>query len=116
MAEQTSNESGARLQRLMGFLGHDPGNLTLRRDTIRVALDAAQWSIVRSLTDEGLALHADDPVLLALSGHGYLGERRYQDAERTLVAALDAGVEPAEVRYNLAYALFMQRRYSDALS
>jgi Tfp pilus assembly protein PilF len=50
-----------------------------------------------------------------LSGLVHLQAQRYVDAEQVLSAALARGVEAAEVRYNLAFALFMQQRHADSL-
>jgi len=60
-------------------------------------------------------VHPGEPALLALSGLVHLQAQRYVDAEQVLSAALARGVEAAEVRYNLAFALFMQQRHADSL-
>lgn len=104
-----------RLKRLLAFLEQDPGNLQLRKDAIRLAHDAGSWDVASELIETGLDLQPLDPSLHALAGFSWLQARRYADAERELWAALSLGVEPAEVRYNLALALYLQGRYEDAL-
>lgn len=112
----TSSAVGpARLNRLLAYLEHDSGNLALRKDAVREACDAGQWETARRLIDAGLEAHPDEAGLLALSGFAHLQAQRYDDAEQTLSTALARGVSAPEVRYNLAFARFMQRRYSDAL-
>lgn len=111
----SSAAQSARLDRLLRLLDHDTGNVALRKDAVREACDTAQWDMARELIDVGLWLHADEAELLALSGFAYLHTQRYADAEQALSAALAHGVDAPEVRYNLAFACFMQKRYSQAL-
>lgn len=104
-----------RLQRLLGYLRMDPSNLPLRKDAIREAAGVGEWQTVRALVDTGLRAYPEDAELLAESGFAHLQAQRYTDAEQVLLDALELGIGPAEVRYNLAFALFMQARYADAL-
>lgn len=104
-----------RMQRLLTYLQQDPGNRQLREDAIRLAHDLARWDIARELLDAGLALQPQAGTLRALNGFSYLQASQPADAERELWAALSLGVEPAGIRYNLALAIFLQRRYLEAL-
>jgi tetratricopeptide (TPR) repeat protein len=104
-----------RLARLLEFLKLDPGNLRLRKDAIVEAREASQWGIAQELIDSGLERSPDDADLLAHAGFASLQAQRYDAAVDSLRAALALGVEPAEVRYNLAVGLFMQKRYEEAL-
>jgi tetratricopeptide (TPR) repeat protein len=110
-----STSPSARLNRLLQCLDHDTGNVALRKDAVREACETRQWDMARELVDVGLWLHPDDAELLAQSGFVYLHEQRYADAGLALSAALANGVNAPEVRYNLAFACFMQKRYSQAL-
>jgi tetratricopeptide (TPR) repeat protein len=107
--------SSIPLSRLLEFLELDPGNLALRRDAIEKAFGADRLDLADELIGAGLAAHPDEPTLLALSGLVHLQAQRYADAEHAFAGALARGIEAAEVSYNLACALFMQRRYSEAL-
>lgn len=111
----SSIPGSSRLQRLLGLLELDPNNLTLRLDAIRESVDNGEWDIGRQLIDAGLRAHPDEPNLLGWSGFAHLHAQQYVDAEQTLRAAVTAGLEAPELSYNLAFALFMQRRYADAL-
>jgi tetratricopeptide (TPR) repeat protein len=110
----SSAELATRLDRLLSYLGHDAGNLALRRDAVRTACDSGQWEIAREIIDAGLWLHADDPELLALSGFAHLQAQSFDAAVNDLSAALACGITAPEVRYNLAFAHFMQRQYPQA--
>jgi tetratricopeptide (TPR) repeat protein len=113
-AHPTADRS--RLERLLWFIVHDPDNLKLRQDAVREACAVQEWPVARGLLDIGLQSHPDDAELLAHAGLVYLQARQYVAAERVLTAALAQGLEPAEVRHNLAFALFLQRRPLDALA
>jgi tetratricopeptide (TPR) repeat protein len=104
-----------RLTRLLGFLERDPGNLALRKDVIRAAHDSRSWQLAAEMIEIGLQAHPQDAELLALCGYSCLQSQRHAEAEQALQSALALGVEPAEVRYNLAVALFKQRRYGEAV-
>jgi tetratricopeptide (TPR) repeat protein len=105
----------SRLERLLRYVELDPGNLVLRLDAIREAFAAGNWDAARRMLDAGLVTHAGDAQLLELSGFAYLRAQSYPDAEQALRGALGAGATSPELKYHLAIALFMQRRYADAL-
>jgi tetratricopeptide (TPR) repeat protein len=107
--------TASRLDRLLSFIKRDAGNLALRKDTIREACGTGNWEIARRLIQESLQAHPQEAELLALCGLTCLQGQAYVAAERALSAALTQGVDAAEVRYNLAFALFMQRRCLEAL-
>ncbi|HET9446059.1 MAG TPA: tetratricopeptide repeat protein, partial [Steroidobacteraceae bacterium] len=86
-----------RLERLLGFLEQDAGNLALRKDAVREACNLGNWEKAAELIDTGLFLHPSEPELLALAGYTQLQTQRYLEAEQTLTAAIAAGVVPARL-------------------
>jgi tetratricopeptide (TPR) repeat protein len=104
-----------RLERLLSHIELDAANLVLRKDAIREACDTGEWDIARRLIDNGLLVNPGEPWLLAFRGYAHLQAQRFSEAEQALRGALIAGVDALEVRYNLAFALFMQKRHEDAL-
>jgi tetratricopeptide (TPR) repeat protein len=110
-----SSPSQDRLTRLLAYIEHDAGNLALRKDAVREACDIGQWGTARKLIDAGLETYPGESGLLALSGLLHLQAQRYGDAEQALSAALARGDGNPEPRYNLAFSVFMQKRYPDAL-
>jgi tetratricopeptide (TPR) repeat protein len=104
-----------RLHRLLGFIEHDPGNLSLRKDAICAASEAGHWDVARDLIDAGLRAYPGEAELLAHSGAAHMYEQSFAEAEQVLAAATRKGVDAPAVHYNLAYARFMQKRYAQAL-
>jgi tetratricopeptide (TPR) repeat protein len=104
-----------RLARLLEYIRSDDGNLPLRRDTIRAACDERHWEVARQLLDDAPSAHAQDGELMALRGFVLLHAESYVEAEKALATAIASGVQATAVRYNLAFALFMQKRHADAL-
>jgi tetratricopeptide (TPR) repeat protein len=90
----SSAELATRLDRLLSYLGHDAGNLALRRDAARAACDSGQWETAREIIDAGLWLHADEPQLLVLSGYVHLMQRQYSQALDVLNDPAVAGAVP----------------------
>jgi tetratricopeptide (TPR) repeat protein len=101
---------------LLKLLARDTGNLTLRTAAIREACDVGCWDTARGLIDAGLLAHPAQAELLAFSGLIHLKALRYRDAEEAFSAAQAQGVNTQDMQYDLAYAQFMQKRYSDALA
>jgi len=115
MTLPTTTPSTARLERLLSYIERDATNLKLRKDAVREAIDTGQWGTARELIDAGLQAEPAEADLLALSGFAYLQAQHYGDAEQALLAALARGVNAPDLRYNIAFADFMQRRYAEAL-
>jgi len=112
---QPSVGSSNRLGRLLALMERDPGNVVLRRDAIREAIDAGDWAVADGLLDVGLVQHPDDGELLALRGLAHLQAQRYGDAETALASALAHGLRAPELHYSLAMAQFRQGRHAQAL-
>lgn len=112
---QAPTSDARRLDRLLSFIELDAGNLPLRKAAIREACDIGEWEIARGLIDTGLQSHPSEPGLLGLAGYSYLQQQRYPDAQDALTGALAQGLDTPELHYNLAFALFMQGGYADAL-
>lgn len=77
-----------RLKRLLAFIEHDAGNLELRKDAIREAFDAGDWSVARDLLDLGLLAFPDEPELHYYLAFARFMQRRYVDALALLTAEL----------------------------
>jgi tetratricopeptide (TPR) repeat protein len=106
----------SRLSRLINYLATDPSNIRLRRDVLREACRLNAWDVLRRVVDEGLAGTPSEASLLAWQGFSNLQLKQYGQAETALTQALAQGLEPAEIRYNLALAQFLQKNYVAALS
>jgi tetratricopeptide (TPR) repeat protein len=105
----------ARLSRLIKYLAREPSNLLLRRDALREACRLNAWDTLKRLVDEGLAGTPGDAALLAWQGFSNLQLKQFGQAEAALTKAMAQGLEPAEIRYNLAVAQFLQRNFEAAL-
>jgi tetratricopeptide (TPR) repeat protein len=105
----------ARLSRLMKYLAMDPSNLLLRRDALREACRLNAWDTLKQLVDQGLMGTPGDTSLLAWQGFSNLQLKQFDQAEAALSEAMAQGLEPAEIRYNLAIAHFLQRNFASAL-
>lgn len=105
-----------RLGRLIKFLTMDPTNLRLRQDALREACRVNAWDTLQLLVDQGLASAPGEASLLAWQGFSSLQRRQFGEAESALTEAMAQGLEPAEVRYNLAVAQFLQKNYEAALT
>ena len=115
-AMSAASTPSSRLARLLSLLELDPSNDLLRKDVARAAFEAGAWTRARAVIDAGLALHPHDGGLHALGGFALLQAGRHEDAVQAFEAALAHGHDRPELRYNLAFALFMQGRHARALA
>src|SRR5687768_16053739 len=103
---QFSGKNTSRLQRLLARIGHDSGNLALRKKAIREACDTGHWETADTLLEVGQRAYQDEPELLALSGTTHLHAQRYVEAVQALAAALAQGLDTPDLHHNLALARF----------
>jgi tetratricopeptide (TPR) repeat protein len=104
-----------RLDQLLKYLRSDETNRPLRRDALREAFRTGQWSVAKELIDEGLMHWPEDGDLLGSSSLMLMRAERYEEAEKVILRALEAGGDIPELRYNLALSRFMQGQFSEAL-
>lgn len=114
LGDSKSADRQARFERFVGFLDTDPRNPHLLADAAEAALAAGRFAECDALLERLSGLVEPTPSLRNLAGLSALSQRRYEDAEQRF-AALLAEQDDASVRFNLAYALAMQARYTDAL-
>src|SRR5690348_8673923 len=69
-----------RLERLLGFLEHDPANITLIADAAVAAYDAQDFERATRLLDRHAKAAPLPPGLINLRGLIALGEDRFEDA------------------------------------
>ena len=107
-----------RLNRLLGFIGRDPGNMTLRGDVIREACDRQQWPIALDLVESGLRERPQDTRLLlpvrarCLHHLGRLNEA-IDDCD-ILLATAPEGPDSTQTHGLLALLLYDKGRWDDA--
>lgn len=114
-SQQARSPDLSRVARLLRYLEQDPNNLRLRKDAICQACNSGLWGIARELIDAGLENAPADEDLLAWRGAASLREADFEQAEVQLSAALNLGLQTAEIRYHLACAHFMRRQFHAAL-
>lgn len=110
----TANDAEARLERLRGYLSHDPDNLSLATDCADAAL-AAGWvelatAILTPFADTGTL----DPAASNVFGIAAMRSGDYETAEARFTQVLDGAPDDAGVRFNLAWTQALAGRHADA--
>lgn len=105
----------SRMDRLLGYLEHDPQNLQLIRDAADAALAQGDDAAVNSLLKRYAAIACPPLEMLNLGGLSALKAGRFDDAVTAFSGLRDAGGDAPAVRLNLAWALTMRGDYADAL-
>jgi tetratricopeptide (TPR) repeat protein len=110
MTAQTS-----QLERLLGFLKSDPGNLRLLADAASAAFDAQAFDVAADLLTCHAAIAPLPPALVNLEGVVALARQRFADAAAIFAGLRDGGADDPALRFNLAWALAMIDDYPGAL-
>jgi tetratricopeptide (TPR) repeat protein len=105
--------SQSRLDRLLPLLEADPDNLTLLSDAAETALAERRPELAADLLDRYAALAPLPPEASNLAGLAALQTGRFDRAAEFFG---QAGESEGPVRYNLAFALAMQKAFDRALA
>ncbi|MBN8758294.1 MULTISPECIES: hypothetical protein [Variovorax] len=105
-----------RLERLDGFLRHDPANNALLIDAFETALSCADWVRARHYLDQGRTQQVEPLAWRLREGDFWLAQESYDEAKDVLEGLMDVSEPPpgfADVLlHNLAYIEFRQGRYA----
>lgn len=104
--ESAVNEAQGRLERLQGFLQHDPDNMNLLADVVDVGLSSGNLAAARSALEHALALDVGNPHFLLRRSSLAIAEGDYGGACAITAALLEQGFRDRAIRYNHAYAQF----------
>jgi tetratricopeptide (TPR) repeat protein len=105
-----------KLARLLGFLERDPENAKLLADAAHAAFEAKDFDRAAELLDRRAALQPLPPALANLRGKIALATEDYAQALQIFDELVAAGHDAPAVRFNLAWALAMTRKWQAALN
>ncbi|MGQ5524410.1 tetratricopeptide repeat protein [Chitinimonas sp. PSY-7] len=98
----------AKLARYLGFLAQDPDNSKLLVDTVELAIACQQFEKAETLIDHGLVRWPAHPGLCHQRGLLALRQGNATAAAALFQSLIDMGYQIPAVRYNLAYAQYLQ--------
>lgn len=105
------SEPQTRLERLLGFLEADPGNLSLIGEAAGAALEAGLTEEARGLLERHEALAPLPPALRNLRGMLALRQGRWEEAAADFEALLEESPGDPPLRFNLAWARALGRQF-----
>ncbi|MDH1104511.1 hypothetical protein N5C55_27640 [Pseudomonas otitidis] len=114
MTADTTSDSASRLARLLGFLGHDPGNPQLLLDAMSLAIELGDTSSGRLLVEHVKAHGVADAQVCAQAAHLLLQAGDYAQAGVFGDKAVAAGIHHPAVIYNTAFAHFYSGGFKSA--
>lgn len=103
-----------RLERFEAFLAQDPGNRGLINEVVDLCITVGHRDRARALIADALARFPDDAALRFRQATVDLAAGRSREAIATLAALRADGIDNASVRYNVAYAFMLERRFDEA--
>lgn len=103
------------LQRLLHFLGRDPGNLQLLADAAAAAFDARAFERALELIEQYESRALLPAPLLNLKGMIALAQQRYADAASIFTQLRLQSAEDPVLKFNLAWANAMQGAWGETL-
>lgn len=110
----SSNPAQARLDRCAAFLQQDPNNLHLLAECAELALQIGKISQARDFAEKAAALSPQDLALKSRLATIAMVDGRIEDSININREILALGETSPVVHYNLAYALMLAARYSEA--
>jgi tetratricopeptide (TPR) repeat protein len=105
----------SRLDRLLPLLEADPANVALLADAAETALAEQRPEIAADLLERYAAIAPLPPRETNLAGLAALQTKRYDRAATLFGELVDSGVDDPAVRFNLAWACAMDKRFDRAL-
>lgn len=105
----------SRLDRLMPLLESDPSNLPLLADAAEAALSENRPETAAELLDRYAAIAPLPPRETNLAGLAALQTKRYDRAASLFGELVESGVDDPAVRFNLAWALAMDKQFDRSL-
>lgn len=105
----------SRLDRLLALLDSDPANLALMADAAETALTEQRPEVAAELLDRYAAVAPLPPRETNLAGLAALQTRSYDRAAALFGELVEAGVDEPAVRFNLAWASAMDKKFDRAL-
>jgi tetratricopeptide (TPR) repeat protein len=105
----------SRLDRLLPLLDSDPTNLALLADAAESALAERRPETAAELLERYSAIAPLPPREANVAGLAALQTKRYDRAAALFGELVDAGVDDPSVRFNLAWACAMDKRFDRAL-
>ena len=116
MNTPAADHSPERIQKLLGFLAVDPGNLTLRITIADLQHASGDFAAAEESFRAVLEMQPDHAIARSRMASVYLSQHRFDEAEAVL-RGLDVQVQqvPA-ISHNMGLALVYQQRWPEALA
>lgn len=116
MAEPSNNPPPSRLQRLLGFLEQDAGNLSLLAEAAEAALAEREPQTAKELLDRYAAITPWRDREIELAGRASLETGAYEEAAARYGELLAAHPADPALKFNRAFALAMLKRFGQSLA
>ena len=107
--------TSSRLQRLLPLLDADPANLALLSDAAETAMAEQKPEVAADLLERYAEIEPLPPHETNLAGLAALQSKRYDRAVEYFGRLVDSGESEPAVRFNLAWALAMNKEFDRAL-
>jgi len=104
----------SQLDRYYGFLEQDQSNPSLRGEVADLHLRLGEFAEARGILEEALSRWPEDAGLKSSLASVAIAESRPDEAIAILQGLRQTGADHPVVRYNLAYAMMLARRFAEA--
>lgn len=108
--------AGEQLDRLLGYLEQDPGNVALLIDAAEAAIDAGEADRALGLLDRAATITMPDARARNLGGLAAMHAGQFDRAATTFADLLDGGADDPALRFNLAWSRARLKDEEGALS
>lgn len=113
-SELSREELSGKLDRLVGMLQADPGNIFLRRQCVDMATSLARFDVIVQVADSALKANSVDATALFDRATGLIGRRDYRGALEALEKLESLVDQNVAVHLNAALCLYCLGEFSGA--
>jgi tetratricopeptide (TPR) repeat protein len=103
METTSKSQAHQRLERFLSFLSHDPENVALVLDAIRLSIEIGELEIAESLLNSKHDLCCTRPEFYALAGQVFLIQGRFEEALDMQLHAVKRGYQQPGIWLDLAH-------------
>lgn len=116
METTSKSQAHQRLERFLAFLSHDPENVALILDAIRLSTEVGEIGIAASLLKSKHDICCAHPEFYALAGQAYLIQGRFEEALDMQLRAIQEGYQQPGIWLDLAHTYHYLNKPESAIA
>ncbi|VUD61811.1 Beta-barrel assembly-enhancing protease [Thalassocella blandensis] len=106
----------SRIKQLEKYLDLDPSNINILLDIVRISVQTQNWDLAEKYIEFALSQFPESSEVQAFAGIHYLRLNQLDLATEYFSRAIDNGIDNTGLKYNLAFAYYLQSNMTKSIS